>query len=232
MTKTLVNKTIHTCEFCKHEFKSDIVFAKHACRDKTRWNSRDLAPNRIGFQCWISFFKKTSMSHKNNTMQDFIKSPYFTAFVKFGLYCSDSKVINIPAFVDWLLAHNIKVDHWNRDSHYTKFLIDYLRTEDAFDAIARSIETCSELAEEYETKTKDVLKNVSPYKISSHVATGKISPWLLYQSNSGVQLLSTLTEDNVKILIDYIDPEKWNAKFMRDKQTTKKIKDLLNEIGF
>lgn len=232
MKKTLESKTIHKCDFCEHTFTSEKIFMKHSCRLKLRWNQRDLAPNRLGFQCWLAFYKKTHISHKNNSVQDFIRSPYFNAFVKFGLYCVDTKVINPMAYVDWLLASNVKIDYWNKDTNYTKFLVEYLRLEDPYDSIARSVEETANLLEEQTPNTKDFFRLVSPYKICQSVTKGKISPWVLYQSDSGIQFLSTLTEDNVKIIIDYIDPEKWNAKFLRDPKQTKQIKQLLKDVGF
>ena len=61
---------------------------------------------------------------------------------------------------------------------------------------------------------------------------GKISPWMLYQSGSGVHFLDTLNQDHVKIIIDYINPEQWALKFHREPDLTKQIKDLLKTAGY
>ena len=77
-----------SCEFCKREFVRERTLLSHLCEQKNRWNNRDHIGNRLGFQSWLQFYAKNSMSKtKNKTQEEFIKSPYYTAFVKFGNYC-------------------------------------------------------------------------------------------------------------------------------------------------
>ena len=64
------------------------------------------------------------------------------------------------------------------------------------------------------------------------ITTGKISPWILYQSESGVHFLETLNPENVKMIVDYIDPEKWALKFHRDPEQTKEVRELLSVAGY
>jgi hypothetical protein len=69
-------------------------------------------------------------------------------------------------------------------------------------------------------------------KLCYAITTGKISPWMLYQSDSGTRFLDTLNEGHVKMIIDYINPEQWAIKFKRDTDVTKQIKDTLKEAGY
>jgi hypothetical protein len=55
---------------------------------------------------------------------------------------------------------------------------------------------------------------------------------MLYQSNSGVEFLSSLNGDQVRIVLDYIKPELWTLKFMKDKEMAKQVKDLLGAAGY
>ena len=64
------------------------------------------------------------------------------------------------------------------------------------------------------------------------IATGKISPWMLYCSDSGIQFLDKLNEAQVKIVIDYINPELWKIKFNRDEQLKQQITDTLKIAGY
>jgi hypothetical protein len=64
------------------------------------------------------------------------------------------------------------------------------------------------------------------------VTTGKISPWLLYQSVSGTNFLDKLHEDQVKMIIDYINPEQWALKFRKDPDATTQVKQLLDQAGY
>lgn len=223
----------HQCEFCEQEFVRESSFLKHICKYKHRWIEKDKQGNRIGFQAWLQFYSKTSMSSsKNRTYIEFVKSPYYTAFVKFGTHCAEINAINISMFVEWLLKHQIKIDTWCKDTVYDKYLIEHLRTEDPYDAITRSIEYTIVKAEEEGIQSKDYLRYGNKNKISYAITTGKISPWMLFQSNSGVGFLDTLNPEHISMIISYINPELWTIKFKRDPEIAKQIKELLNAGGY
>ncbi len=227
-----VTKSEFSCEFCNRSFQRETTMMKHLCENKRRWQDKDQPGNRIGFQAWVEFYKKNTASKKPKTYVDFTKSAYYIAFVKFGHYCVDLKCINITRYADWLLKNQIKIDSWCSDKNYTTFLIDYLKTEDPMDAIARSIETTMSIAKDAGIQTKDCLRYANRNKLAYAVTTGKISPWLLYQSESGVDFLSNLDESQQKMIIDYINPEQWAIKFKRNPEIVSQVKELLKQAGY
>jgi len=232
MKKDEATNSTYSCEFCNRKFVREKTLLTHICETKHRWLEKDRRGNQIGFQTYVQFYKKHSAAKKEKTYEEFIKSPYYIAFVKFGNYCIGTNVVNVNRYVNWLLKDNIKLDNWAQDSNYTKFLIEYLRNEDPFDAIARSVEYCMELAEQDRIQIHDVLRYGNPNRICYGITTGKISPWMLYCSDSGTQFLDNLNPDHVKIVIDYIDPEQWALKFHREPDLRNKIKDTLREAGY
>ena len=162
-----------------------------------------------------------------------MKSPYYTAFIKFGNYCIDVNVLNPPRYIDWLLKNNYAIDgSWVSDKTYTLFLIQYLRDEDELDAVARSIETTIDMAEKENILSKDYLRYGNPNKICYAITTGKLSPWILFQSASGKEFLEKLDETQVKMIFDYINPQLWAVKFKRDIAKTKEIEELLKSAGY
>lgn len=205
---------------------------KHLCENKRRWQDKDQPGNRIGFQSWLNFYTKNTGTKKKKTYTDFTKSAYYIAFVKFGHYCVDLKCINVTRYADWLLKNQIKIDSWCSDKNYTSFLIEYLRIEDHMDAIARSIETTIDMSKDAGIATKDCLRYANKNRIAYAITTGKISPWMLYQSESGVKFLEELDESQQKMIIDYINPEQWAIKFRRNTEMVTQVKELLNQAGY
>jgi hypothetical protein len=220
------------CEFCKRVFLRESTIMKHMCETKDRYLNKDKQGNRIGFQAWVQFYKKNTATKKQKTYEEFIKSAYYIAFVKFGNYCVNVSAINISRFVDWLLKNQIKIDTWCSDTTYTRYLVEYLKIEDAFDAIHRSVETTIDWAEKDNIQPRDYLRYGNTNRICLLIATGKISPWMLYCSESGIQFLDKLNEAQVKIVIDYINPELWKIKFNRDEQLKQQITDTLKIAGY
>ena len=203
----------------------------HLCESKRRWQDRDLAGNRIGFQSWLRFYKKNT-NKTQLTYVDFAKSAYYIAFVKFGHYCVNVKVINVNRYADWLLDNKLKIDNWCSDVNYNKFLIQYLKDEDPLDAIARSIETTIDIAKEAGVQSKDCLRYVNRNRLAQMVSNGKISPWMLYHSESGIAFLEALDEVQQKYILEYINPEQWAVKFKRDPEMVTQVKQLLAAGGY
>lgn len=222
----------HSCEFCSREFVKERTLLTHICETKHRWLEKDKQSNRIAYQSFVQFYTKHTATKKTKTQLEFIKSPYYIAFAKFGIYCVDTNCINISRYVDWLLRDQIKLDNWATDTNYTKFLQEYVRVEDAYDAITRSVQYTIELAQAEHILPHDILRYGNVNKICYAITTGKISPWMLYQSTSGVHFLDTLNSDHVKMIIDYINPEQWTLKFRREPELVTQIKELLNAGGY
>lgn len=231
-TKENAETVKYSCEFCNSKFVRESTLFTHVCERKRRWHNKDLLGNRLGFQSWVQFFKKNFPSKKELSYTEFIKSPYYSAFVKFGTYCSDINAINIPRFTDWLIKNQTPIDFWPTDSIYTKYLIEHLRNEDPLDAIHRSVETTINLATIETIQPKDVLRYGNGNRICQQIANGKLSPWMLYQSQSGVEFLDTLNDTQIKMIIDYINPELWKIKFNREPENVRTVKEILTHGGY
>jgi ABC-type ATPase with predicted acetyltransferase domain len=131
-----------------------------------------------------------------------------------------------------LLKNQIKIDTWCSDTTYTKYLIEYVRVEDPLDAIARSVETTIEWSSKDNILPRDYLRYGNPNRIVHLISVGKISPWMLYQSTSGVQFLDKINPEHAKIIMDYINPEQWALKFHREPENVRTVKEILTAGGY
>lgn len=220
------------CDFCGRKFVRETSLATHMCETKRRWNEKDTLANRIGFKCWGEFYKRHTVSKKQKTHMEYVKSAYYSAFAKFGAYCVDVKVINPISFSKWLLDNNVRIDSWASDVKYTAYLIDYLKEENPLDALTRSIETTIRLAQAENIQACDYLRYGNKNKICYEITAGRISPWMVYQSTSGVEMLESLDDAQLKLILDYITPELWAVKFKRHPDTVLEVKTLLKKAGY
>jgi hypothetical protein len=230
MKKEQETKDSHNCEHCGRGFIRESTLIKHLCEQKRRWLDKDKTSNRVGYSSWKNYYNKHHPSKKNTEYTDFIKSSYYTAFVKFGSYCVDAGVINPTEYIKYLISNHVSIDNWASDRYYGRYLIEYLRSEDPYDAVKRSATVLSDISQTENLKIGDVLRYANANKVCYLITTGKISPWMLYNSKSGVEFLSKLTQDQTNIVFEYIDPEKWNIKFKRDQQIISDIKYILQDL--
>lgn len=225
-----ITEIINQCEFCKRKFIRESTMFTHLCEQKRRWNERDNQVNRYAHQAYKIYYQKNHPTKNRTDYKDFIYSPYFSAFIKFSNYCLANKVINMPRYLDYLVSNKIVVDNWNSDINYTKFLIEYIRLEDPYDAITRSIECLSTMCQEQNIQLHDTFKYINANRLCHVIVSGQLSPWLLYQSSEGIKFIESLNGDQIRLIFDYINPDLWSVKFARNKSTADDIKKILETI--
>jgi hypothetical protein len=222
----------YTCQYCKKSFVKESSLAVHSCEPRRRHQEKDERGVQLGFQAYIKFFELTQGSAKLKTYEDFAESPYYRAFVKFGRYCVAIRAINPARFIEWVLKQNKKIDHWTRDAIYTEYLLDYLKVEHINDALARAIEFGIDWEEKTHNPAHDCLRYGSTNALVHAVTAGRISPWVIYNSESGQKFLSELNSEQIAMIWPYIDADVWNKKFHDYPADQEYAKDILKKAGW
>jgi hypothetical protein len=174
----------------------------------------------------------TQGSAKLKTYDDFCESPYYKAFVKFGRYCVNTRVINPSRFTEWVLKQNKKLDYWCSDKLYEEYLLFYLKVETMEDALARSIEHTITWSEEKGVPSHDYLRYGNHNVITQSIVSGRISPWVLYNSDSGQKFLSEMNSEHQAMVWTYIDPDVWTRKLKDDPANRTVAQELLKQAGW
>jgi hypothetical protein len=222
----------YTCQYCKKDFVREASLAVHSCEPRRRRQERNEAGVRLGFNAYLKFYELTQGSARLKTYDDFCESPYYRAFVKFGRYCVDVKTVNPARFTEWLLKNNKKIDRWCTDVMYTEYLVDYLRVENVNDALARAMEFAISWSEETGNPTQDCLRYGNTNAMVYAVTAGRISPWIIYNCESGQKFLSELDATQIAMLWPYIDSEVWTKKFADYVADQEYVRDMLQKAGW
>ena len=222
----------YTCQYCKKDFIKESSLAVHSCEPRRRRQEQSERGVQLGLQAYLKFYQLTQGSAKLKTFDNFADSPYYRAFVKFGRYCVDIRAINPARFIEYVLKQNKKIDHWCRDSIYTEYLLDYLRVENVNDALARAIEFGITWQEQTSNPAHDCLRYGNSNAICYAISNGRISPWVVYNSDSGQKFLSELTTEQLAIVWPYIDSDFWIKKFQDYPSDQEYAKDILTKAGW
>lgn len=223
---------VNKCQYCLREFRKELNFTNHKCEKMLRHKQKDSREVQLGFQGFLHFYKKNQKSRKAYTYDDFVKSPYYRAFVSWGKYVIDLKSITPEAFLNWLLDNNKKIDQWTSDKNYDLFLLSYLKQEPISDALRRAIETSDNWSNKTSMKSCDMLRYGNTNSVIYTITTGGISPWILYNSNSGQDFLNKLEGEQLDIIFPYINPDEWNKVFDLRKDDQKYLQDMLKTLDW
>jgi hypothetical protein len=186
----------------------------------------------LGFQSYLRFYEIAQAGKKVKTYDEFCESPYYRAFVKFGRYCVATRAINPRQFTEWLLKNNKKIDRWASDKVYTEYLLDYLKVEAVDDALARSVEYSIDWSEKNSAPAHDCLRYGSTNVLCYAITAGRVSPWVIYNSESGQKFLSELNSEQVAMIWPYIDSDVWQKRFADRPEDVAYAKQILKTAGW
>jgi hypothetical protein len=215
------------CEYCNKQYKQQVAFEKHLCEKKKRVLLREEKSTKLSLHLFNEFYRTQLNSLKQYSFDFFEKSPYYKAFIKFGEYCYNSKIIAADQFLQWLIKQNIPVDRWASDQQYNKFFIEYLREEPAVDALERAIKYSIVWAEKKNMPSHVMLRYMTDLSLVYAIQNGKVSPWILYMSKNGQKRLATLEGNYLDGVWEYIDPSAWNTIIANRKDEADYLKSLL-----
>jgi len=228
----LLTKTNYTCRYCEKSFMKETSLAVHVCEPKRRFQEQTERGVQLGLQAYLRFYEITQGSAKLKTFEDFAKSPYYRAFVKFGRHCVAINAINPARFTEWVVQQNKKIDHWCKDSIYSEYLTEYLRREAVSDSLARAIEYSVSWSEKTGNPAQDILRYGNDNAVAYAISTGRISAWIVYNCESGQAFLENMNPDQIKIVWPWIDPEFWQRKFKDYPADQEYAKDILQKAGW
>lgn len=223
----------YKCKYCDKEFRRESTLAAHLCETKRRYQQEKEVAVQFGMQAYLRFYELTQGSARLKTYDDFVKSSYYSAFVKFGRHMVAIKAVNPKMFIDYVIKNNKKLDHWCKEAIYLEYLHQYLKREAVQDSLERALTTMQEYADETTTLAsfKDYFRYGNGNRICHHISTGRVSPWIVFNCDSGIEFLEGLNEDQLGIIMPWIDPDHWQSKFKDYLSDTEWVKAILKEAG-
>lgn len=230
-TETLT-KIEHSCRYCNRSFQRESSLAVHLCEAKKRHLEQHEVGVQLGLQAYLRFYEITQGSAKSKTFDDFARSPYYRAFVKFGRYCVSIRAVNTLRFIEWVVRQNKKIDYWCKDVIYTEYLTQYLKEENVVDALARAVEQSMAWEEETGYPAKDYLRHGNSNLLCYAISSGRVSAWVLYNSASGLEFLERINKDQIAMIWSIIDADFWQKRFQDYPEDQEYARDILLKAGW
>lgn len=219
---------MYKCEHCKKEFAKEKTLAVHVCEQKRRYLSRNEKHVQLGFLTYQKFYE-LNQKIRNKTFDDFAASAYYTAFVKFGSFLSNTNPIYFEKFIDYVLKSGVKLDHWCRDELYDSYIVEMIKSEPADGSIQRTIQTMMDWADKNDSTWEHYFAYVNLNRATHDIREGLVSPWLLLNTKEGKNLLTKMNDEQLAIISQIIDPQFWLKKFRTYPADLELVKDIIKE---
>lgn len=219
----------YVCKYCNHGYSRESTLITHVCEQKRRALAQHDKHVVIAFDTFKRFYKLTQNMKHEKTYEEFSKSPYYNAFVKFGSFVSNVNPLYPDHFIDFVIRSGAKLDHWCRDDLYDNYVVNLIRTENVETALNRSINHMVKWADKHDSVWNHYFLYVSLSRATYDIKDGKVSPWIILNSSSGKDLLKKMNDEQLTAISTVIDPQFWLLKFKRLPDDVNFVKQIIKE---
>jgi hypothetical protein len=219
------------CPHCGKSFMKEKTLYAHMCESKRRAMQRDEKRVQAGYMAFNKFFRMTQGARKDKSYDEFCKSPYYNAFVKFGSFINNAMPLYPEKFMDFVIKSGVKIDHWCRDELYDTYLFDMLKNEPVESAVQRSLQTMMEWGDVSQADFSHYFKYVNLNRSVHDIRNGKISPWLILNCRSGKDLLNKFNDEQLEMIGPALDLPSWVKKFKSAPADVILVKEICKETG-
>lgn len=221
----------HVCKYCNRSFKKISTLQTHICVKKRRATEPETAGFRLGLYSFNRFYELAGVSRGAKTKDDYINSPYYIDFAKFGNYLDSLRPLYVEKYIEFVILNGVKLKDWCNDNTYSVYIDDIIKKEPADSATERTIEFIVNWSTAHNTNFTEFFNDISANEAAQHISMGRISPWVIYLSKGGQHLVSQFTADHKKIIGQLLDPGFWMRKFRRENDDLEYIRKLLEDVG-
>jgi len=219
------------CPHCQSKFTKERTLMVHMCEQKRRHLARSDKHVQMGFLTFNRFYKLAQKYDGQKTYEDFSRSQYYNAFVKFGSFVHNVTPLYPEYFIDYVVTSGVKIDHWCQEKLYEEYVLQLIKNESVDVALQRSITHMTEWAKTHDSVWNHYFLYVSINRATFDIRDGKISPWILLNSDTGKKLLSKLSDEQLASIGTTIDPNFWFKKFRTMPDDADFARQIIKESG-
>jgi len=227
----MITEDVNTylCEYCKSKFTKEKTLMIHICEQKRRHLAKNEKHVVIGYDAFNRFYEFVQKIREPKSYDEFAKSAYYNAFVKFGSFVSNINPLYPHKFLDWTVRSGVKLDHWCKQELYEKYVLHLIHTESVETALERSIQHMKLWAENNNSSWNHYFKYVSTNRATFDIQDGKISPWLILNCDTGKGMLANFRDDQLNSISNIIDPNIWKKKFKQQRADLEFVRNVVKE---
>ena len=219
------------CVHCGKAFMKEKTLVAHMCEQKRRALQRDEKRVQAGYMAYNRFFQLTQNAKKLKSYEDFCKTAYYNAFVKFGSFVNNVNPLYPDKFIDFVIKSGVRLDDWCRDALYEKYLYEMLKVEPVEAAVQRSIATMLEWSDEHKAEYTHYFLYVNLNRAVHDIKNGKISCWLMLNCKSGKDMLGKFSDEQLEMIAPAFDLPYWLKKFKENPADASLVKEICKETG-
>jgi hypothetical protein len=193
--------------------------------------NREEKYSRMGLMVYQKFYELSYRNSKPRTYKDFMESKHYPSFIRFGRHLLEIQALSPASFVEFLVKAAVPMKNWELPFVYEQYVRELNKREPADAAFERNILIMKQWENDTGEPWYDFFRKVNTNTATALIRAGRLSPWVLYTAESAFEMFGRMTEEQMKMIEQYVTPVFWERKFAEHPDDVKFIRDLLKEAG-
>ena len=219
------------CVHCGKSFMKEKTLFAHMCEQKRRAMQQTEKRVQTGFMAFNRWYQLTQNAKKNKTYEEFCKSSYYNAFVKFGSFINNVGPLYPDRFIDHVIKSGVKLDHWARDELYETYLYDMIKIEPVESAVQRTLQTMMEWGDNSQAQFNHYFNYINLNRAVHDMRNAKISPWVILNCKSGKDMLNKFSDEQLDMIAPAFDLPFWLKNFKQNPADVALVQEICKEAG-
>lgn len=219
------------CIHCKKKFMKEKTAFSHICERKRRVLQETEKRVQAGLIVYNRFYQLTQGSKQTKLYAEFCDCSFYNAFVKFGSFINNVNPLYPDKFIDYVIKSGAKLDNWCKDALYQKYLFEMIKVEPVESAVQRTLKTMIEWGDSHDSDFSTYFSNVNHNRAVSDIVNGKITPWMILNTNSGKQMIGGMSDEQLNMITPAFDVQYWLKKFRDIPADVTLVKEICAEAG-
>lgn len=192
---------IFQCDFCGKKFRSEKRYTSHQCPE---FKKNSIFKSLEGKAAFIYYNEwKKSMKMPTSSIETFIHSRYYSAFLKFSKFATLKMLPDKLDYINFMVKKIIPPTFWYDEDFYNLY-IEYFDKKSLDYKLKISLTTLEEISLMLECSVGDFYKNIKPMEIVKLIINRRLSPWLLVPSKKFHNFIIFNCNQEEKILISTV----------------------------
>lgn len=217
------------CHYCSRRFGNETTFMKHNCEPRRRAQELMSPLGQSAYGLYREWMRQKKYSQPSSAA--FLESKYYRAFINFAQLVIDANIAKPEKYIQIMVEGEILPVLWCRDSAYALYLDWADKVSDPLDQVQDTINYLMDICEREGWALGECFVKMGAQQVLSLIRQRRLTPWLLFCSQSFGKFLKTLDAPQLKAFNHVVNAAYWAQRFQTEKSTVENVKLIAKEVG-
>lgn len=217
------------CPYCHRSYSREAWYNKHKsdCAKKKRFDQAHSMDFIRALRIYQHWRRRNGYLGKTKTIEpkDFINSSLYNSFINLVKFTSDNWVITSFKYIDFIIDRRIAEAKWTAEETLMAYREYTRRNDNPIEQIKETHQYIKNWCEKHNIDYIEFFNKIPTGQAVELITTNRISPWVLFGCDKGLQLLSRFDDDRLCLIDEFLNSKYWINRIRQSTDTAEIIQN-------